>query len=279
MKDKESQSFKIRLDEDEVEPGVKDGIGDLRLKKMNQRLTLFAILIPCLIGILLIFAYIDLKNRMTNIHTTGSTEVQNLSHDIESRLSSLSMETIQLKELINTETVSLKEKNILFSIDLDKNKTALKKINSGKADKSALRQSISAVEKKIHPAKKDLEEIKSRLTRLDQKTAGEISKLKDHIRQMSKEIKNSELNIAFLSDNQIDQRQIDLALAIQEKRLHQQSIKERKSIENQLSALKSKTDALEKKLARLTRPQPAQKPEKKAGPQDSPGIVEQDIKE
>ena len=123
MTDKESQSFKIRLDDDELETGTKDGIGDLQVKKLNKRLTLFAVLIPCLIAVLLIFAYIDLKNRMTNIHATESTEVQNLSQDIESRLSALSLETAKLKDSIRTESDSLKKKDVLLSIDLDKNKT------------------------------------------------------------------------------------------------------------------------------------------------------------
>jgi len=283
MKEKESESFKIRLDDDELEPGIKESLGDLQVRKLNQRLTLFAVIIPCLIGVLLIFAYIDLKNRMTNIHSTGSTEVKNLSQDIESRLSALSLETTKLQDEIRSETDSLKKKDVQLAIDLGKNKTEIKKINSGKADKSALKRSLATVEanvdKKMPAMNKRLKEIDTGLTSLDKKTAGKISELEKSLARINGEFKNMASNIAFLSDNQIDQRQIDLSLDIQEKKLRQLMIKEGESIKNQIIELKNKTKALEKKMALLAKSRPAPESTKKESSQEPQGIVEQDIQE
>jgi hypothetical protein len=283
MKEKESESFKIRLDDDELEPGIKESIGDLQVRKLNQRLTLFAVLIPCLIGVLLIFAYIDLKNRMTNIHATGSTEVKNLSQDIESRLSALTLETARLKEEISSETESLKKKDVQLAISAGKNKSEIKKINSSKADKRALKQSMATVEanvgKKIPAVNKRLKEIDTGLTSLDKKTTGKFLEIEKSLARINGEFKHMESNIAFLSDNQIDQRQIDLSLDIQEKKLRLLMIKEGESIKNQIIELKSKTKALEKKMALLAKSRPAPEPAGKNLPQETQGIVEQDIQE
>jgi chromosome segregation ATPase len=279
MNDKESQSFKIRLDEDEGDPPIKESVGDLQVRKLNQRVTLFTVLIPCLLGILMVFAYMDLKTRMTNIHTTGSTEFQNLSQDVQTRLTTLSSETADLKALVQGETDALKKKDLLLAIDLDKNKTGIKKLQSGKADKKSLTNAISGVEKKISPVTRGLKAVDSEMTRLDKKISDDVAKLNQEIQGIRQELDTVESNLAFLSENQIDQRQIDLSLGIQEKKLRQSFSEDRKKIENKIASLKSKTDALEKKLALIAASQSAQTPPRKETPEDSPNIVEQDLTE
>lgn len=89
--DKDQGKFKMRLDTDEDEAPVAGQVDELRMEKLSQRVTMISILIPVLIVVILIIAYMDIKQRVLRTEDTGVSGVQNLSKDMESRFSTLSL--------------------------------------------------------------------------------------------------------------------------------------------------------------------------------------------
>ena len=98
MPDNDPSKFKIRLDDDNLDSTLQGDVEDLRITKLSQRITLVAIFIPCVVGAILFFAYLDLNKRVGKVHDTGTTEVQNVSKDLETRISTLAYEFSSSKE-------------------------------------------------------------------------------------------------------------------------------------------------------------------------------------
>ena len=108
--DDEDVKFQMRMDKvrDEVEepeePVVQTEVHELKLEKINQRVTLISILIPVLIVVVLVITYLDIKKRVVRTEDTGASEFQKLSTDLESRFSSLSLRQAKLEEAMTTMT-------------------------------------------------------------------------------------------------------------------------------------------------------------------------------
>ncbi len=277
MTEKDTEQFKIRLDDDYEDRAIKEkeDLEGVQSNNLNQRIIILVIFIMCLLGILMGVAYIDVKKRINSIHTTGSTQVQNLSQDVESRLSDLSTQAKTLKDLIKTETASLKKEIDLVTINLDKNKTYLKKTE--KSGKKELEKSISTIHKKITLMEKNLNTIDGNVKR-------ELAIYRDALDIAEKELTSTKSDISFLSKKRIEQEKVGLAHDIQQKRFHQDLDQIKKDIDNRLNEIKKKIQTLENKTPPLAKsgstpsiPLPSKPPQ--PTPKASEGIIEQDISE
>ncbi len=277
MTEKDTDQFKIRLDDEYEEHAIKEkeDFGEGQTKNLNQRTLILIIFITCLVGVLLALAYVDLKKRINNIHTTGSTQVQNLSQNVDSRLSDLSTQTKTFKDLIDTETASLKKEIDFLTVNLDKNKTYLKK--SEKTGKKAFEKSISSIHKKIASMEKNLKSLDTRLSAIDGYVKRELTKFGEILNQIEKELTSTKSDISFLSKKRIEQEKVDLAHDIQQKRFNQELDQTKKYMDSRLIEIKKKIQALEHKSPPLTTT--GSTPSSPPPPKDSGGIIEQDISE
>jgi len=97
MADNDSSKFKIRFDDEGpldnggTEPPIHEEVESLRLKKLSRKINLFAFLIICLLGLVFAYGYFDVRNRVDNSDISGSSGVQTLSKDLDSKFSSLSI--------------------------------------------------------------------------------------------------------------------------------------------------------------------------------------------
>ncbi len=111
---------------------------NLRIEKLSTRVTLVAVLIPCLLVIVLAVAYLDIKNRVINTQNTGSMGVQNLSKDLESRFSNLSLKQAKLEDQFAANSKSLETTTAALQVNLQKAITEVNRITGEKPDRSEL---------------------------------------------------------------------------------------------------------------------------------------------
>ncbi len=184
----ENDSFKIRMDEEPPDDAVNDEINDNRVDKLNTRITLIAVLIPCVLCVILAVGYVDMKRRVAMVRDTGTSSVQDLSKDLETRLSALYGEHGKLKDSLPDKFASLEKRFDSTKKSINK---SVKKISVSKAD-----------EKQIS---KKLGEIKTSLESLD----GEIGKITSEVKALDKKLNKSliELNGA-LGDTAIDMQKL-----------------------------------------------------------------------
>ncbi len=100
MVDKNSDEFRIGFSENIMEDrdsAMQEEILEQRLEKLSNRVTLISILVPVLILVIFTFAYLDIKSRVFTMHDTGVERLHNLSRELESKFSSLSIRLAQFE--------------------------------------------------------------------------------------------------------------------------------------------------------------------------------------
>ncbi|MDQ1329768.1 MAG: hypothetical protein QG578_30, partial [Thermodesulfobacteriota bacterium] len=108
MEEKKDPEFKINIDSAHSNAFIREEKKDIRIEKLNQRVTIISILFPCIIAVLLVVSYLDIKNKIMGVHDSGSTEVRNLSVNIDKKTSDLSAQYSHLQDSFEKKTAVLK---------------------------------------------------------------------------------------------------------------------------------------------------------------------------
>jgi chromosome segregation ATPase len=300
MNDRKSSHFKFGEDEESPDKLFEAEITEQRVDKLSQRLTLISVLIPCLVGILLFLAYMDMNKRFITVEGTGEKEFKNLSENMESSYSSLSVQFAKLDEAMKTKVSAIEKavgtmKNDLGRTDSTLAKT-VKSIQAEKAGKKDLAGAVSKINKKFVPIHEDLKKIVSYINQLEERIKQNIENLAGSVEKVNSDIENLENEMSTLSSAKIDQKAFELALKVEQKSYLQKLNQTSKDLEDQIASTQNRINDLERLLKRLeavpkTKPlapappqeqaEQAETPEKQAekpSPLPPPGkIIEQDI--
>ena len=109
-----------------------------QIQRLNLRITLLSILVPCLLGVILVFAYLELRDRLAQVQVTGSKEVRSLSENVVDKTASLSNQYTELEKSLS----ALRKSTASIREDLKRNQREMKKLIRSKADKKALEQAM-----------------------------------------------------------------------------------------------------------------------------------------
>lgn len=269
MEEKNTSDFKIGVDDEGPDRQFQEEMENIKIEKLSNRITFISVFIPCLIGVIIFLAYLDIKNRVTTVHDTGTIEVQSLSKDLETKLSDLTSKYNQIKN----NTSSLKA-------EIEEATTAIRYIRSArKTDNKKFNTSIAKLEKKITSSTNGLKNISSELKTIDTNFNNKLANLSKTIDKTSKtadkisiELNRLKTDISNLSSVKIDKKALDSALK-NEKKLYDQK----------LDQIKRNIEDIEKKitstLSTQVKPKTAIPEDKtiKIPTTESGGIIEQDI--
>jgi chromosome segregation ATPase len=121
----------IQIDGQHPDSFYEDEIRDLRrdsdIHRLSRRVTILSILIPCLLCAIFVFAYMQVRNRLSQLQTAGSREVQTLSEDVLNKAASLSDQYVKLEK-----TSAVIQENV------KKLEGDTKRLSASKVDKKAL---------------------------------------------------------------------------------------------------------------------------------------------
>jgi chromosome segregation ATPase len=121
----------IQIDGQHPDSFYEDELRDLRrysdVHRLRRRVTILSILIPCLLCAILVLAYLDVRERLSQFQTAGSREVQTLSEDVLNKAASLSDQYMKLEKT----SAGVQER-------VEKIEGDIKKLNTSKVDKNAL---------------------------------------------------------------------------------------------------------------------------------------------
>jgi chromosome segregation ATPase len=256
---------------------------NLRIEKLSTRITLVAVLIPCLLVIVLAIAYLDIKNRVINTQNTGSMGVQNLSKDLESRFSSLSLKQAKIEEELSKTSQTLETATAALQVNLKKSTAEMKRMIDAKPDRSAL----AAVEKKtdagIAALRKEVSDLDAALSKFDEELSGQIQIMADGLKQDQGRMDEIESKANQLESEKISKSSMELALGLERLAL-QEMVKERiRELQQKLAAMDKRIAELHQRLENRRTEAPAPSPEAPAAsepaapPSPSKDIVEQTI--
>jgi len=241
--DDEDVKFQMRMGkvnddvEEPEEPVVQTEVHELKLEKINQRVTLISILIPVLIVVVLVITYLDIKKRVVRTEDTGASEFQKLSADLESRFSSLSLRQAKLEEAMTAMTEQNDKNVAAIRTRIDKLQESLKEITRLAADQKELKASRAEMVKQINTVVESSNAAATQTAAITQELKKQMDQVSQSLNSSTSQISAVEKKISGIDQNKIDKSTMDLAIKF-----------EVLKVEN---ALKSRIDALQTRINEL----------------------------
>ncbi len=290
-----------------------DEMKELRFEKLNQRVTIITILIPCLIGVILFIAYRDITGRVTESEFSGSKEVQALSAEIEKKIAGLTEQNSEFQTTLTAKLAgiekaatgldqnlkTLNESLIQVKQDLNKTGAALKSMAASKADKKDQKAAIKKINNTLIPIRKDLEglstlgndisalssEVKalsSQVKEKDKLTQDKLASLAVSIKKMNQDLDQFQSNLTTLGNEKMDRASLELEMLKARKSYERSLEQELIQVQRSIDTLLKRTKRLETNLKQLEATATTIPTAKVPGQAKSPkgvGIEEQDLKE
>ncbi|MGD9212429.1 MAG: hypothetical protein PVI90_16730 [Desulfobacteraceae bacterium] len=273
-----SEKFRYDLDdygapEDLPEDAFRDDIRELKLEKLSHRVTLITILIPILIVVIIVVSYLDIKQKVVQTQTTGTMGVQNLSKDLESRFSSLSVRQAKLEDSLQKQQKKLEKDWAEYAVERKNLKDKITNLSKGKANRKELNETTEQFNTTLRTIQEELATTHTNLDTVEAaatKSLNQVITLKEESLQKFDKLSK---NTSTLAEKKLDRSQLDIALKIRDLRLQEQYQEQTKSLENEIAALKKKSDQISKELSaaldeikELSNSQPTQQTQTKSSP-------------
>jgi chromosome segregation ATPase len=253
MTDIESTKFKMLIDDESTETQFQDEIDDPHIEKLNKRITRISILILCLVGVIILVAYFDLKKNILQIDRTGAKGVQTLYKQQEN-----------MEEILTNKIASLEKTTDSLQANLKEATTAIKYIRSArKIDNKKISSDFAAIDKTLTSIPKDLENLTSSVKDIDDKFTQELSNIVQAVKKAKVDLLKIQADIDSLTTAKVDKKALDLALK-----------KQQNSFQQELRRLRSDL----KNIKTATKPLLDEKPSNENITPKSGTIVEQDIR-
>jgi len=183
-KDLDFENTQLKDDNSEIPSSTYHGdINTLKIDKLSNRVTIISIIIPCLIGAILIFAYLDIKERVVDVDQTKQSQVDRISQQLEEKLNALDVRIAKnryeldngLPELISKDT-SLEGR--------------LTKLAALKADSKPINDQFSKLEKRISKNSNQDKTTLQTIERIKKETFAGIQKNQTHFDEAARQIKD-----------------------------------------------------------------------------------------
>jgi len=262
MNEDKPSDFKFRIDEESPDSVFQDDVRELRMEKLSKRVTILSILIPCLVGGLIAFAYIDLKKKVLINQDTGARTIQGLSKDMDTKLYELTTKYNDLENTLANRAAALEKNFSSLKFRLYKNENKIKKLGASKADK-----------KKQETALKDLEKISSQINALDSGVSRKFGDLALSIKDTTNDLIKIRAEISTLVTSKIDRKIFDQELQ-KKQQLQRDTLKKiQATLDNQIRSIRNELKKLENNIASMQKvsPQNPQKPLSSSPPKTGSG--------
>jgi hypothetical protein len=237
----EESHFKMRMDNSIEEPEIPADVDDLRMEKLNTRVTIISVMIPVLIVIVLVIAYLDIQKRVTHTEDTGSMSIQKISEDLESRFSSISLRQAQLEDEIKRLFDSSNQSAARLEVKLTQLDAALKDARAKLADKREVSDAVAGLDKKLGNVAAALDETRIQLAEIPAQLAAGIEQIRVSATESKTKITGVEEKLTRLNNEKIDKPALDLALRLENLKLEQ-------LLKAQIGTLEDKLRSLEKQV-------------------------------
>ena len=119
-----------------------DDINTLKIDKLSNRVTIISIIIPCLIGAILVFAYLDMKERLVDVDLTKKNQFEKMTLQIEGKLNALDVKIAKNKFQLENKLPEFEKKDVSLEGQITK-------LLNTKANIKEIETSFSKIEKKI----------------------------------------------------------------------------------------------------------------------------------
>lgn len=237
----------MRIDDEKPDFQSQKEIDDFQVEKLSKRITRISILIPCLIFIITLAVYLNLKKSISITDSTGTMGVKALSKELESKFSSLSVRQANLEDALKKRVEAIEKSTASIQVNLNKATTAIKYIRSArKADNKKIESAITTIDKKLSPLPGDLKTIASDLKNINNTVNNKLENLSQIVGSAKNDLINIRSDIDFLKSVKVDQKNVDILLKNQQQTYQLALQKITSNLEDRIKSVEKKLKELEK---------------------------------
>jgi chromosome segregation ATPase len=244
-----NSKFKMQTDDEKPDFQSREDIDVFQVEKLSKRVTRISILIPCLIVVITLAVYFDLKKSISITDSTGTLGVKGLSKELESKFSSLSLRQANLEDDLTKRIEAIEKSTASIQANLNKATTAIKYIRSArKTDNQKFESSITTMEKTLSPLSGDLETMASDLKNIDNTFNNQLANLSKTIGSAKKDLTNIRADIDSLKSVSIDKKTVDVLLKNQQEAYQLALQKITRNLEDKIKSVENKLKEKEKDI-------------------------------
>jgi len=239
--------FKMRLDEGAEEELIPTQAGDLRIEKLNHRMTLISILIPVLIVVILVIAYLDIKKRVIQTEDTGQLTAESLSKDLESRFETLTMAQKLMEENFSRLKDQTDQSIAKVQVNLKKLDDRIKSTSRKMVDRADMKTTTDKLDQNLGNVAQAMEELKLQMDQFAQTTTPQISNLENALDLNTNQTTQLADKLVTLDQNKIDKAAMELAIKLE-------ALKIKQVYKAQFEDLQSRLETVERNVAKRAEP-------------------------
>ena len=198
MDNRQPSSFKIGMDEEgsaysraSSQNFPKNRKDSRRLDKISRRVTLLAVVLPCLLAGVLYWGFREIDTRFEAMQISGFSEVETLSRDLEARLGAISEKYAALEKSMDEQDEPMNEAFLVFERTTASLREGLEEIRNQiealdaktvdraaiEADKQELSQQIARLSESLTPVRESVQEAQTRIEALEAQYSADLANL------------------------------------------------------------------------------------------------------
>ena len=239
-KHERTDGFQFRMDEVSPDAILREDLQDSRIDKLGRKLVLMAVLIPCVIGVVLFFLYLDLKKRVIQNQDVGSQSFQNLTRDLDSRSGDLITRLGALEKALAGRDSEIEKRIDSVKFRVYKAENRIKNINKSKADKKS-QQSIAD----------NLEKLSTQLAGLNTTFSEQLNDITAGLVKVRQDVTKLQVDVTTLVAEKIDRKTLAEEISRGQKSQDQKLTSLSGRLDKRFQAIQRDIKALESQLAPL----------------------------
>lgn len=243
--------------------GYHSEITTLKIDKLSNRVTIISVILPCIIGAILIFAYLDMKERVVDVDQTKNTQVERISKQVEEKINALEIKIAKNRFDLDKGLPDISGKQLALE-------GMLAKFDTSKADDKTIKALIKKLDKQVASNSKREKALEKQLSqfkaRLDKTIASNAAQMGKNLTGFKEEIKlfkeEFDARLLELSDYELQIGELRKNYSLMDKKVRSfeqdtvsKNLLESKTgelntfVSNKISKLETQLTALNKKLA------------------------------
>jgi hypothetical protein len=244
MNEKNVSTFQFGNDDESPETVLQEDLQKLKIEKLSNRVTLLTILIPFVIGIILVIAYLDIKGRVAQTHTSEATSLERLSKDLDAKFSSLSLEQAKIKDIHSKKMPSIEKSISFLQSGLKTTQSLLKKLESSSLNREEFSRAIESLSGKNQELSdsvkieiETLKDIGNQMGKDVEDVSNSLYALRENLSEMKYGFDRLNADISNLSDEKIGKKELNLALKLREISNRQELLKTKVTLDKKIDNL------------------------------------------
>lgn len=295
IEENDNSRFQFSADEDEPEAILQDELRELKIEKLGHRVTLLTVLIPCMIGVILVITYLDIKDRVTRSYDTGAIGVEKLSKDLASKFSSLSLEQAKINDILAKKLPELEKSAAFLKSRLTKLQKSMTQMTASTISRDELTRvtenltnKVADIPQGLKPDFEALALVDNQIVEDSRRISGDIKILSDSMAEIDTRVDTIRKEIETFSEKAVDKDELELTLKLKEIGYRQSLLDKTALLEKDIQAIRKEVKDLQKANSGSSSAAPVTQPSspvsQKPAPEttkpatiESDGIVEQTI--